>query len=222
MFAGRLALLIGLPVPVLAFVEVAPELVRGNPPLTIQIGSRREGCLPGLHFGSRIPGDPSKTLVVDFLPDRLLRKLKNIALIFPGAFVFDQWTCNCDGRQMVFYRSVDDDGSAYSVALIDQGFCFNDGQWDFPDSPLWGLYPRRFVYEKVLGLKSFEPFLSRIESLDPRQLEECIRGIPLEWCLAESTELQRLAEHLYKRRRKVRQAIINAKNSPMRPFPNWR
>lgn len=221
MFAGRLALLVGLPVPALAFVDVAPELIRGNPALEIQMGSRRESCMPGLHFGSRFPGVPSQTLVVDFLPDRLLRRVKNLTSVFLGAFVFDKWTCNCDGRQVVFYRSVNDEGPAYSAALIDQGFCFNDGEWDFPDNPLRGLYPRRLVYESARGLNSFEPFVSRIEGLELRQLKECIQGIPAEWCPPESAQLCRLAERLYRRRRQLRQAIIDAKNCSLHPFPNW-
>jgi hypothetical protein len=130
MLAGRLAQLIGLPAADPAFVQVPPELIVGNPGLEFELGTRRERCVPGLNFGSRFPGEPSETLVVDFLPDRLLRRVRNLASVFLGALVFDKWTCNCDGRQMIFYRSVDQEGSAYSVALIDHGFCFR-----FPRQP---------------------------------------------------------------------------------------
>jgi hypothetical protein len=221
MLAGRLARLIGLPVPHPAFVEVPPELIRGNPLLEIEVGVRREPCATGVQFGSRFPGVPSQTLVVDFLPDRLLRRVKNLHAAFLGAFVLDKWTCNCNGRQAIFYRSQDDEGSAYSAALIDHGFCFNDGEWNFPDSPIRGLYPRRLVYEKVRGLKSFEPFLSTLENLEPAQLEECMRGIPAEWCGPEPNQTRRLLERLNERRHRVRQAIIDAKNSSLQPFPNW-
>lgn len=221
MLAGRLALLIGLPVPAPAFVEVPLQLIRANPALELEIGVRREPCAPGLNFGSRFPGVPSQTLVVDFLPDRLLRRVNNLTSVFLGAFVFDKWTCNCDGRQVIFYRSADEEGSAYSAFLIDHGFCFNDGEWNFPDSPIRGLYPRRLVYERVRGLKSFEPYLSTIENLEPSQLEDCVRGIPTQWCGEEPDQLMRLVEQLEARRRKLRQAIIDAKNSSLAPFPNW-
>ena len=221
MLACRLALLIGLPVAMPAFVEVTTDLICGQPPLELEIGSRRELCLAGLHFGSRFPGTPSQTLVVDFLPDRLLRNVKNLAPVFLGGFVFDKWTCNCDGRQVVFFRSVEEQGPAYSALLIDQGFCFNDGDWSFPDSPIRGVYPRRLVYEKVVGFKSFEPFLSSIENLDPSQIEECVFQIPEEWRGPDPLQLTPLLEKLYVRRRKLRQAIIDAKNSSLQPFPNW-
>jgi hypothetical protein len=221
MLGSRLALLLGLPIPDPAFVEVPSELVRGKPPLDIGVGPRTEPCAAGWHFGSRFPGIPSKTLVLDFLPDRLLRRVRNLTALFLGGLVFDKWTCNCDGRQVIFCRAVDDEGTAYSGFLIDQGFCFNDGEWNFPDSPLRGLYPRRLVYEKVRGLRSFEPYLSTVENLEPAQLKECFGGIPAAWCGADAAELERLAEKLYERRRKLRQAIVDAKNSALRPFPNW-
>jgi len=221
MLASRLARLVGLPAAVPAFVEVSRTLIGSNPHLTVDIGERREPILPGLHFGSRFPGVPSQTLVVDFLPDRLLRRVKDLPSAFVGAFVFDKWTCNCDGRQVIFHRPAGDESSAYSVAMIDHGFCFNDGDWTFPDSPVRGIYPRRLVYEKVTGLKSFEPFLSRIENLTASGLEECAEDIPANWCEPDAGQLARLMEALYARRRTVRQAIIDAKNSSLDPFPNW-
>ncbi len=221
MLACRLAMLIGLPVATPAFVDVPPGLIHGNPPLELEIGPRREYCLAGLQFGSRFPGVPSRTAVVDFLPDRLLSKVRNLASVFLGGFVFDKWTCNCDGRQVVFFRSEDDKGPAYSALLIDQGFCFNDGDWSFPDSPIRSLYPRRLVYKNVVGFKSFEPFLFRIENLDRSQIEECAFQIPEEWCGPDPHQLSDLVERLYARRRKLRQAIMDAKNSALKPFPAW-
>jgi len=221
MLASRLGRLIGLPVPAPAFVDVPLDLVVSNPTLELEIGARRELCLPGLQFGSRFPGVPGQVLVVDFLPDSLLRKVNNLAHVFAGALVLDKWTCNCDGRQVIFYRSTDHEGLAYSVALIDHGFCFNDGDWTFPDSPIRSLYPRRSVYRDVRGFESFEPYLSRVENLKVSELEACVRGIPEEWCGEQPEQLLRLVERLYERRGRVRQALVDAKNSSLAPFPNW-
>lgn len=221
MLAGRLGRLIGLPIPELAIVEVTTELIVNNPLLEMEVGARRERCAPGQQFGSRYPGAPGRTLVVDFLPDRILSRVRNLSAVFLGALVFDKWTCNCDGRQVIFYRSPDQEESAYSASIIDQGFCFNDGEWDFPDNPIRSLYPRRLVYECVRGLPSFEPFLSRIENLDAADLDACVRGIPAEWAGGDTQLLTRLAERLYARRRRMRQALIDARDSPLKPFPNW-
>jgi hypothetical protein len=221
MLASRLAQTIRLPVALAAFVEVPLSLIGSNPQMSLDHGEHRETLSPGLHFGSRFPGAPGQTLVADFLPDRLLRRVKNLTSVFLGAFVFDQWTCNCDGRQVIFHRPAGDQESPYAVAMIDQGFCFNDGDWTFPDSPMRGIYPRRLVYENVLGVESFEPFLSRIENVTASELEDCARGIPSKWCEPDPSELARLIEVLYARRRAVRQAVIDAKNSSLHPFPRW-
>jgi len=221
MLASRLARLMGLPAAAPAFVEVSRTLLGRDPQLAFDNGGRLDPIRPGLQYGSRFPGVPGRTLVVDFLPDRLLRRVKDLSSIFLGAFVFDKWTCNCDGRQVIFHRPADDEGSTYSVSMIDHGFCFNDGDWTFPDSPIRAIYPRRLVYEKVKGMESFEPFLSRIENITVEALHLCTHGIPNKWCEPDPLQLARLVEILYARRRTLRQAIIDAKNSSLNPFPNW-
>jgi hypothetical protein len=219
MFAGQLADLIQLPAAKPAFVEIPDALCALASRARAPAGDALQACVSGPHFGSRFPGDPASVFVIDFLPDRLLRKTGNLA--FLGAFVFDKWTCNCDGRQMIFVRPLADSNAAYEPLLIDQGFCFNDGDWSFPDGPARHFFPRRVVYESVRGLESFEPFLSRIEGLKRSQLEACARLIPQQWCGSDAAELLRLAEALYLRRMKLRQLVIDAKNSELRPFPNW-
>ena len=221
MFASRLAQIVGLPVASPAFVEVSSSLLDSNPQLAFEVGEGREPIRPGTHFGSRFPGIPSQTLVVDFLPDRLLRHVADLPAVFLGALVFDKWVCNCDGRQVVFHRQAGGADSPYSAAMIDQGFCFNDGDWTFPDSPMRGIYPRRLVYENVTGLDSFEPFLSRVENLKAHHLEDCAGEIPPEWCEPDPAQMPQLIDRLFARRRTVRQAIIDAKNSSLDPFPNW-
>jgi len=219
MLASRLASLIGLPIPLPAFIEVPDGLLARSP---LWEGSNSgKYCTPGLQFGSRFPGDPSHLLVVDFLPDRLLRKVRNLAAVFLGGFVFDKWTCNCDSRQVIFYRRADQEGSGYLSLLIDHGFCFNDGDWNFPDNSIRSVYPRRLVYESVRGLSSFEPFLSRVEQLEAAEVEACGKDIPVEWYGGELAQLDRLTEQIYERRRRLRQAIVDTKNSSLQPFPNW-
>ena len=222
MLAARLATLLDLPVRPPAFIEVSPELIAGNPEMEFEIATRRFPCASGLQFGSSYLGQPGQFLVVDFLPDRLLRRVEDLAPAFLGAFVFDKWTCNCDGRQLIFTRPAADDNAPYSPWMIDNGFCFNDGEWNFPDSPIRGIYPRRLVYESVRGLQSLEPFLSRLENLEAAQIERCAESIPGEWCGDEPDQIHRLLDRLYERRRRVRQALVDAKNSGLRPFPNWR
>jgi len=150
----RLAARMGLPTTPVAVVEVSEELIRLTPELCIETPRTRVACQGGLQFGSRYPGDPHRLTMHDFLPDPLLNRVENLH-DFAGMLVFDKWTCNTNGRQTLFFLSwAGQDGEAearYKAVMIDQGFCFNAGEWNFPDAPLRGLYARNLVYERVTG-----------------------------------------------------------------------
>jgi hypothetical protein len=145
---------------------------------------------------------------------------------FAGMLVFDKWTCNTNGRQTLFYQSFQDGQdqrtARYRTVMIDQGFCFNAGEWNFPDAPLRGLYARNRVYESVRGRESFGVWLERIEKhMTEKVLDELIREIPPEWYEDDLDALLRLAEQLHKRRSKVPELLLAAKNTTRHPFPNW-
>ena len=89
-------------------------------------------------------------------------------MISRACWSFDKWTCNTNGRQTLFFQETrqaaasdggfrperKDGPTPYSTLMIDQGFCFNAGEWNFPDAPLRGLYARNRVYEGVTGMES--------------------------------------------------------------------
>jgi hypothetical protein len=107
--------------------------------------------------------------------------------------------------------------------MIDHGFCFNAGEWDFPDAPLRGLYPRHSVYRGIAGMHAFEPWLDRLD----KQMTEAVLGeeagrIPPEWYADDWRALERLLEQLWARRKRVRELILSARNSGRDPFPNWK
>jgi hypothetical protein len=107
--------------------------------------------------------------------------------------------------------------------MIDQGFCFNAGEWDFPDAPLRGLYARTRVYQAVTGMESFEPWLERLEDrMGGRIFDGIASEVPLEWYEFDKGALYRLIEKLWARRRAVRDLILSAKNTYRQPFPNWK
>lgn len=222
MLAARLALLIGLPVPEPALIEVPPGFITGNAEHIST--SSEEHLVPqheGLHFGSTYPGIPGRTLVVDFLPDRILRREKQMVPAFLGAFVFDLWTLNRNSRQTIFSRPAEEEGSPYEPWLIDQGFCFNAREWNFPDGSVCGIYPRCTVYESVRGVGSFEPFISRIECLEPWEIGCCARNIPSEWCGEPPGQILGLSERLCERGGRIRRAVVDAVNARRQLFPHW-
>jgi len=60
-----------------------------------------------------------------------------------------------------------------------------------------------------------------IENIEASNMEECLQEVPPEWCGDGPERISQLAEQLYQRRRRVRQLIVEAKQSSLRPFPNW-
>ncbi len=218
----RLAARLGLPTPPVTVVEVREKLITYTEDLVMQLGRGRAPCKPGLQFGSRYPGLPAELAVYDFLPDDHLSKVVNIA-DFCGMLVFDKWTCNTNGRQAIFFRAPGE--SHYQAQMIDQGFCFNAGDWSFPDAPLRGLYARHRVYESVRGIESFEPWLRRIENetkMNEDVFDEIYREIPPEWYDYLPDPLEKMLEQLLRRRKLVRELVFSAWKSSAQPFPNWR
>ena len=226
----RLASRLGLPTAPGEIVEVRADLIRLTPELCIEFPRSRIPCSPGLQFGSRFPGDPRRMILHDFLPDEYLSQVTNLH-DFAGMLVFDKWTCNTNGRQTLFFQeppgraaveSPGSDAGPYRTVMIDQGFCFNAGEWNFPDAPLRGLYARNRVYAGVRGLESFEPWLQRLEKrITDKVLDELVQEIPPEWYEDDYDSVVALAGKLLQRRARVSELIVSAKCSSRQPFSAW-
>jgi len=138
---------------------------------------------------------------------------------FVGMLAMDKWTSNSDGRQAVFYKSLRD--KQYLATFIDQGCCFDAANWTFCDAPLRGVYAQNIVYGKVVGWESFEPWLTRIERMEPQTGWNIARSMPEEWIGGPLTELEMLIERLFARRNRIRELIVDFRESGRAPFPNW-
>lgn len=214
--------------PPVAFVLITPEFLSANPDVHLTLGTRRLEVQPGWHFGSRYPGDPSCTAVYDFLPDALLPSIANLP-DFRAILVFDKWTGNSDGRQCVFFRarvrrseSVGPDARPEFVAwMIDHGFAFNGPHWDFPESAMQGLYPRRCVYDSVRSMNDFQPWLDQVVHFPEEVVDRAWKRIPPPWLEGEEDALNQMLERLFERRRRLPELILASRAARMNPFTNW-
>jgi HipA-like kinase len=211
--------LLHLPMPEARVMEVSDWIVENTPELKVDLSPRSVPCANGLQFASRYAGDPEEDRVFDYLPDSMFHRIANHD-DFPRALVFDKWMGNSDGRQTVFVQR--SGHRAYEAVFIDQGHCFNAGEWNFPDSPLHGAYPRNSVYESVTGWQSFEPTLAEIEQIEIDSLWRIASEIPAEWYEHDSEAITGLIETLYARRTRIRELITSFRNSSRNPFPNWK
>jgi len=220
MLASRLAEHVGLSVPNVLIVEVSDFLVQHSPDLTMQRLGKTIPCEPGLQFGSQYVVSPFEGQVFDYLPPVILERVRNLGT-FAGMLAMDKWTGNADGRQATFHRKMRE--RRYTAAFIDQGYCFNGGEWTFEDRALQGVYAQNEVYTSVIGWSSFEPWLSRIEQIDEHFVCVIAREIPLRWYGSDWAALEQLVEKLLNRRGTVLiKALIDAfRLSVRKPFPNW-
>jgi hypothetical protein len=219
MLATRLGQLLGLPLPCVEPIEVSQWLIEHTSELSIEIGGTSIPWKPGVHLASLYVDDPDTSQVFDYLPESMMDSVRNVAN-FGRILVLDRWACNCDGRQAVFSRK-EKRSREYLTTFIDQGYCFNAGEWSFPDSPLRGVYARNCVYKNIMSWDAFEPTLSRAEQIDIEELWRIAAEIPEEWYESDHSGLHRLVENLYKRRGMIRDLIASFRTSSRSPFPNW-
>ena len=214
----RLGALIGLTMPHCDVVEVTPWLIAETREMEMEFGERRERCTAGLQFGSRLVGGLMPGHVADYLPEEQLMEVRNLRE-FAGALVLDKWTCNANGRQALFYRKGRE--KRYGATFIDQGFCFNAGEWRFEDAPLRGVYARNLVYRGVTGWESFEPWLTSMEQSEAQSIWEIAETLPPEWYDSDVAVLEELVGKPMERRSRVRDLIMGFRESSREPFPNW-
>lgn len=219
LLATRLAEAVALPVPHTEVVEVSEWMIGHTSELNIQLAGGTIPCQPGLQFGSRYVVSPLEGQVFDYLPMESLERVRNLEA-FAGILAMDKWTGNANGRQATFWRRMRE--RKYTAAFIDQGYCFNAGEWTFPDSPLRGVYARNEVYTGVRGWESFEPWLSRIEGMQDDVVWRAANEIPPEWYASEWGALESLMRLLLDRRAMVRDLITAFRTSTRNPFPSWR
>ena len=216
--ASRIALAAGLTTPEIELVEVSSWLVENTPELEIDLGRTRVRCLPGLQFGSRFVGGLMPGQVVDYLPEEQLAEVKNVDE-FAGILALDKWTGNTNGRQAVFTRKQRE--RRYRAVFIDFGYCFHAGEWRFEDAPLRGVYYRNDVYREITGWESFEPWLTRMETMAVDTIWEAANEVPPGWYGGDLSEMEKLVEKLLARRIRIRELIEGFGRSDRKPFPKW-
>jgi len=75
----------------------------------------------------------------------------------------------------------------------------------------------------VTGMESFAPWLERLEKIiTERVLDKIFKEIPSEWYEDDYDAGKQLLEQLYRRRTRVPELLLAAKNTTRQPFPNWR
>ena len=220
---------LGLSTPETAVVNLSPEFLNENPDVYVQLGRERTPIPAGWHFGSRFPGEVTRTVVYDFLPDALLPKVANIREML-GTLAFDKWTGNADSRQAIFFRarvselgpSGEPERLGFVAQMVDNGYVFEGPHWRFPESAIQGLYFRTMVYDEVRGLDAFEPWLDRIRHFPEEVVDRAVNSMPRSWIEGDEDAFERLLAQLLRRRARVPDMIAACREARNDPFPAWK
>ena len=170
LLASRIAEIIGLPVPKVEVIRIDDGLTRS---LKIELAGGSVPVEAGLHCASRLVVDPVKGRFYDFLPAGELTRIVN-KQDFIGTALFDFWTCNCDVRQVVFWRLCRERNFKFS--LIDNGFCFGGTEWKLSH----GVMPKApGAFGEFVNAKRW---IDQIRRVTREQMELVCREVPEEWC----------------------------------------
>jgi len=172
------------------------------------------------HFGSGFPGDPEKTVVYDFIPDSLLRKVENLHE-FAGMLAFDKWVGNEDFRQCVFVKNARLPRPQFQAIWIDNGSAFGGSNWEIVDNPRQGLYLSPAAYETVRNWSDFEPWLEALRRFPEELVEQAIAALPAEWIAGDHDRLRRLMDRLLLRRARVADCLERTIDGKPEAFSNW-
>lgn len=216
----------GIVTPPSAVVRVTPEFLRANPTVLLRDGDQQVPVEPGLHFGSRFPGDPDRTSVYDFLPDSLLGQTANLDH-FRAMLVYDTWLGNTASRQCVFYRAKAATKLTFKrparwlASMIDHGQVFNGPHWDFPDRPAHTTYSRSAVYLAVQSLDDFQPWLDQLIQFPEGLIRQASEEIPAESIGLDQDNLKRLLDELCRRRNHISTLLSDCCENTPDLFRSW-
>jgi len=200
--AAQLLKRLGIASPAHALVRADYAFLKENPEIANWGKKDLKPAGVGLHFGSKVPVDPDKTAIYDFLPLTLLSSVANLN-DFLKAFVFDLWVDNNDGRQAIFFRVA---GKALSALMIDNGFAFGfDGtEWRMRDRVISkGRHSLVKLYTSEQSKGTFEATISTIANITVADLEAIRQLIPREWVEDDNNELTRMLAELDRRSKRL-------------------
>jgi len=192
--------------PPLYFLDL-PENLAQNEELHFLVGNRRIRPQGRLHLGSQCPANPETTVIFDWLPDRLLHKVSNLA-DFATMFVLGIWCYRSDALQAIFIRQRNVVPTQYLAYIIDHGMFFDGVHWDLRDAPSRGLGLYKLVYPQIKIRTLTEEAVSKVQAISGETLLAYAHAIPSAWFApGERALFGRLIDSLRNRQRTLPQMV---------------
>lgn len=189
--AGKLAMLLNLPVVPFRTVYITRKFIEANASLF------QSGFRSGYQFASLFIKD-STYLPKEFDSNQPINITNREQL--SGVIAFDYWLGNIDrNRKNLLLKSIP--GIGYEFYMIDHGHCFMDSMWTvetlkaMPDmSDSWRKAHRHYIF-LLQGDGGIAAYIKRIIEVPRKVLESVVRSIPADWDVSE-IEREALIEFL--------------------------
>jgi hypothetical protein len=197
---SRMMQRLGISTPAVRLLHLPAELqARGE--LHFCVGKKRIPVSGNLHFGSMYPVDPEKTAIFDFLPEKCLAKVINLA-DFAKTWVTDKWLYQTDTRQAIFARTRVPGGAfAMRAYMIDHGMCFGGTLWALHDEQYVKRDLNHLVCRRLDMHRDCAKWATALQEMDHEALNCAASTIPETWfehndreCLAHLMQLVRIRQ----------------------------
>jgi hypothetical protein len=169
----------GLPVAEGHLVSISDAFIDGEQGLWFETPNGRQRPTAGIHYGSRLVGQPSgPNRPTDYIGRSRIEAITN-GEAFVGMFILDVWANHQDNRQAVLVANQDKSG--FKVVFIDHGHMFGGPNWNFANRRSVTCYLERSLYSALWDTGAVDRWISHLETVLPPALSSAISSVPSEW-----------------------------------------
>jgi hypothetical protein len=177
----------GITVSPAAGVVLSRTFIEKNPDIWFESRQgQRIRPTAGIHFGSRLVGDPQGTqFPTEYLSPSRFPSIANRAE-FLKIWVLDVWAMHRDQRQAVFTE--DPKPRTLKAHFIDHGFMFNPDQ-STRENKFEAFYREKSIYRDLWQTVLVEGWIDHFRQIFPTMLPSCLAAVPREWYAIERDAL---------------------------------
>jgi hypothetical protein len=184
-FLGKAA---GLPVAEGDLVYLSDSFIDDDLGLWFETPTGRRRPKAGLHYGSRLVGEPyGGNRPMEYISRSRVEAITNRE-VFLGMYVMDVWANQQDNRQAILVA--DPDMLGFKAIFIDHGHMFGGPNWNFLERPGIACHMESSLYSELWHTDVVAGWISHFENVIPSALSLAISLVPLGWYNGDIGALQ--------------------------------
>ena len=170
---------VGLPVAESMAIHLSDHFIDSEQDIWFELPSGRKRPDAGLHFGSRLVGQPSgPQRPSEYISPSRINTIANRDA-FLGMYILDVWANHQDNRQAVLLRT--SNNGAQEAFFIDHGHMFGGPDWNFRERPGVALHLESSVYSKLWHDEVVSSWISHFRAVIPEVLSWVTSILPPRW-----------------------------------------